>query len=196
MARAILLAVVVGGCSFQVLPGSGAVPGDDTATPDGALPDGAVPDGASPDVPPQNFHLRVEAFIDGESHLHLKGTSVWWEHFIYAAPGRWDADGAAPYTIRPIKLDGVDWLPTWPDVPDPENRSCNGCLSSTTQVPVGVPRAPATATWTEVQTRRAQGIVQQPSAANDWELIVLISDYMVGGAADYIVDIDVTLQPP
>lgn len=57
-----------------------------------------------------------------------------------------------------------------------------------------MPRVPATTTWTEVQTRRAQGIVQYPSAANDWELIVLISDYMVGGAAAYIVEVDVEVD--
>ena len=53
---------------------------------------------------------------------------------------------------------------------------------------------PSTTTLTEVQTRRAQGIVQAPSAANDYELIVLISDYMVGGSAAYIVDVDVVVN--
>ena len=173
----------LGGCSFELeLP---------SETGDNRQPDAALP--VDPDAPPQNFHLRVEALIDGESHLVIKGTTVHWKHFIYAAPGRWDEDATAPWTDLPIKLDGVDWYPTWPDNPNPENRSCNGCESSTTELPIGVPRVPSTVSWTEVQTRRAQGIIQYPSAANDWELIVLISDYMVGGAAQYIVDVDVVV---
>ena len=42
-----------------------------------------------------------------------------------------------------------------------------------------MPRVPSTTTLTEVQVRRAQGIVQMPSAANDYELIVLITPYVV-----------------
>lgn len=175
----------LGACSFELdVPGETAGPEPDAST----LP--GDPDAATQ---PQSFHLRVEAMIDGESHLVIKGTTVRWKHFIYAAPGRWDEDAAPPWTKRPIKLNGVDWFPSWPDVPDPENRSCNGCESDATQLAVGVPRVSATTTWTEVQTRRAQGIVQYPSAANDWELIVLISDYGVGGAAQYIVDVDVVV---
>jgi hypothetical protein len=175
------------GCSFE--PGRFRI---DAAASEGDADSAGASDTGSadstPSNPPQNLHLRVEALIDGESHLIIKGTTVHWRHYIYAAPGRWN------FQILPIKLNGVDWYPTWPDVPDSENRSCNGCLSSTTQIPIGVPTVPSTATWTEVQTRRAQGIVQQPSAENDWELVVLISDYMVGGSADYIVDIDVTID--
>jgi hypothetical protein len=184
------------GCAFSSST-PGPVTEHDAAPPDDSAADAAID--AMPDAPPQNLHLRIEAHIDGESHLYIKGTTVHWKHFIFAAPGRWDADGVAPFTIRPIKLNGVDWLPTWPDVPNPENRICSmypcaGVESSTTQIPIGVPRVPSTATWTEVQVRRMQGIVQQPSAASDWELIVLISDYMVGGSADYIVDVDVMVN--
>jgi len=145
---------------------------------------------SSPDAgKPPDFHLRIEAMIDGESYLHIKGTMVWWENRIFAAPGRWDADGAAPWDVRPITFNGTQWLPTWPDVPSSENRDCM-CLSSKTQLAVGVPQVPSTTTWKEVQVRRAQGIIQYPMASNGWELIVLISDYMVGGAAPYIVEVD------
>lgn len=185
MSRGVLLAWLwVSACSFAAkVPGTEEAPTDAPAVPD-----------ADPDVPPEDLHLRVEALIDGESHLVIKGKTLYWRHFIYAAPGRWDADGAAPFTELPIAVNGVDWYPTWPDQPNPENRSCNGCESSTYELPVGVPRVPSTTTWTEVQTRRAQGIVQYPSADNDWELIVLISDYGVGGAAAYVVDIDVVVD--
>lgn len=154
-----------------------------------AAPDAAV----TPDAPPQDFHLRIEALIDGESHLVIRGTTLHWRHFQFAAPGRWDQDGGSPWTRLPTRLDGADWLPAWPDQPTPENRDCNGCESSTTELAVGVPRAPSTVRIMEVQTRRAQGVVQMPSAANDWELIVLVSDVGVGGAAPYILEIDVVV---
>jgi hypothetical protein len=179
------LLVLLGACTFEL---------------SAALPDAAPDANAAPsDGAPQSFHLRIAAFIDGESYLVIKGNTLHWKHFIFAAPGRWDEDGVAPFTIRPIALDGVDWLPTWPDQPNPENRICTaypcaGVDSSSTTLPIAVPRAPSTATVTEVQVRRAQGVVQPPTAANDYELIVLISDYMVGGAADYVVDVDVTVD--
>lgn len=182
------------GCSFR----GQSIAGDDTTEPIDAPTvdvDGRELDGP----PPQGFRLRIEALVDGESHLHIKGSTAHWKHYIFAAPGRWDSDGQSPWTMEPITLNGVEWLPTWPDAPTPENRICNsypcaGVVSSSTQLSVAVPRVPSTATWNGVQVRRDQGIVQQPSAANDWELIVLISDYMVGGSADYIVEIDVTLD--
>jgi hypothetical protein len=173
--RALLVAWVAG-CGFAPAPVVGQALHDI---------DGGIASDADA-APPQPFHLRVAALIDGESHLIIHGTTLHWQHFDFAAPGRWN------FVKDPIGLNGADWYPDWPDVPDSENRDCGGCMSSSTELPIGVPRAPATATWTEVQTRRAQGIVQQPSAANDYELIVLISDKGVTGAAEYIVDIDVT----
>ena len=188
-----LLALAWCGCSFELSPARSDASLDDARPADVA--------GASdaPDGTPQNFHLRIAAFIDGESQLYIKGNTAHWKHFIFAAPGRWDEDGVAPFTIRPIALNGVDWLPTWPDQPNPENRICTaypcaGVASSSTTLPISLPSVASTTTVTEVQVRRAQGIVQMPSPANDYELIVLITDYMVGGAADYIVDIDVTVN--
>jgi len=166
---------LLAGCSFSALPSVGAAAD-------------AQPDAPADAALPPDFHLRVGGLIDGESHLIIKGTTVHWQHYTFAAPGRWS------FAIDPITLDGTGWYPTWPDVPNTENRDCNGCQSSSTELPIGVPRAPSTTSWTEVQTRRAQGIVQYPSAANDYELIVLISDQGVGGAAQYVVDVDVKVN--
>jgi hypothetical protein len=190
-----LLVVLMGGCAFH--PNEAAPSATDAAvTTDG---DPTTTDAPLDAEAPHDFHLRIAAFIDGESHLYIKGNTVHWKHFIFAAPGRWDADGVTPFTYRPISFNGVDWLPTWPDLPTPENRICDaypcaGVDSSSTTLPISVPRAPSTTTLTEVQVRRSQGIVQMPSADNDYELIVLITDYMVGGATDYIVDVDVTVN--
>ena len=108
-----------------------------------------------------------------------------WQHYVFAAPGRWQS------VIEPTRLNGTAWFPTWADIPTIENRDCNGCLSSTHDLPISVPRAASTTTLTEVQVRRAQRIVQAPAAGNDYTLIVEITDQGVGNGAQYIVDVDV-----
>ena len=118
-------------------------------------------------------------------------STVWFENRIFAAPGRWDADSAAPWDKVAINLSSTAWMPTWPDVPNPENRDCM-CLSSTTTLAVGVPNVPSTVTLNPVDVRRVQSVIQAPSAANDWELIVTVSDYMVSGAhPGFVLEIDV-----
>ena len=187
--RTLVCFSVVGwiGCGFSARVPDPTRSGDVAA--DASDPDAEVVTPGIDAAKPPDFHLRIEAFIDGESYLHIKGKTLWFENRIYAAPGRWDADGASPWDTRPILLNGTSWLPTWPDLPTPENRDCM-CVSNTTTLPIGVPQAPSTTTWKEVQVRRPQGIIQYPSASNQWELIVLISDYTIGGAAQYIVEVD------
>jgi hypothetical protein len=179
--------VLLGACSFSKgldAPASSDAP-DETVIDATEEP---MPDATQP---PPAFHLRIATIVDGESYVHIKGTTIWFENRIYAAPGRWDADAQAPWDKAPIMLDTTAWQPTWPDVPNPENRDCM-CLSSTAQLAVGVPQVPSTATLTAVDVRRAQSIIQAPSAANNWELIATVTDYMVGGAyEDFVIELDV-----
>lgn len=183
MVRLVAIAWLLGACAFDP-PGPGAAPGPDGDTPssDASPIDGAVSDGTAP----ASFHLRIEVLVDGWSYLKVKGSTLHWEHHVYAAPGRWQD------VIQPTKLNGVDWFPTWPDVPTVENRDCGGCVSSLTELPISVPRVPSTTTINEVQVRRAQDLIQAPAAANDYELIVRITDFGQGGGANYIVEVDVT----
>lgn len=185
MVRLFAIAWLVGACSFDP-PTSAADDGPDADG--GPSSDGAVGSDSAPTdgAPPATFTLRVEVLVDGWSYLKVKGSTLHWEHHVYAAPGRWQD------VIQPTKLNGVDWFPTWPDVPTVENRDCAGCLSSTTELPVAVPRVPSTTTIREVQVRRAQDLIQAPAAANDYELIVRITDFGQGGGAVYIVEVDVT----
>lgn len=184
--------VLVGACSFSTnVPGSNelVIDADPGATEIDAADQSPPGDGPAPKPP--DFHLRIATIVDGESYIHIKGKTVWFENRIFAAPGRWDADAAAPWDKVPINLNTTAWMPTWPDLPNPENRDCM-CLSSTTTLAVGVPTVPSTVTLTEVDVRRAQSVIQAPSAANGWELIVTVSDYMVGGAhPGFVLDIDV-----
>jgi hypothetical protein len=187
--RALRLSLVLlGACSFSKELDGRATP-DDASEQMIDAPEMMTTIDAS--MPPQAFHLRVATIVDGESYIFIKGTTVRFQNRIFAAPGRWDANGMAPWDMAPIMLNSTAWMPDWPDVPNPENRDCM-CFSSTTQLPVGIPQVPSTATLTEVDVRRTQSIIQAPSAANDWELIATVSDYMVGGAhASFVLEIDV-----
>ena len=176
MVRLVAIAFLAG-CSFD--PMTPAATGDPEPMVDGEI------DGAADPAPATAFTLRVEVLVDGWSYLKVKGTTLYWEHHVYAAPGRWQE------VIQATRLNGVEWFPTWPDVPTVENRDCNGCRSSTTELAVGVPRVPSQTTLREVQVRRAQELVQAPAADNDYELIVQITDFGQAGGADYIVEIDV-----
>ena len=168
--RRAIACVALTGCSFA---------------PVAALPDAAL-DAAAPDAPPVPMHLHIEADIDGRSDLILQGTTATWLHYQYAAPGR---EG---FTNFPTTLDAVAWQPTWPDVPNAENRDC-ACKSSTySALAVGVPRAPAMVTITATQARRAPTAVQKPTVFNDYTLIVEFDDVGFSGSSTYAIELDVT----
>jgi len=89
------------------------------------------------------------------------------------------------------KLDAYDWYPTWPDVPDAENRECNCDSSTYGGLPIAIPRAPSTASLTVIQARKPQTILQAPSEANNYTLIVEVTDVGFSGSSWVIIDIDV-----
>jgi hypothetical protein len=140
---------------------------------------------AAIDARPPSFHLHVEAWMDGRSNLILTGTSARWHHIEFAAPGR------ETFVNLPTKLSGVDWFPTWPDLPDAENRDCNCDSSTYTDLPAAIPRALSTTTLTITQVRRMPTVLQMPDATNDYTLIVELTDVGLGGSSWDIIDIDV-----
>ena len=76
------------------------------------------------DAPEAAIHVR--AYVDGRSHLSIKGNTVQWLHLDNAAPGRLN-----DYPIindHPTFIDEVSWMPVWPDESTMENRDC-GCKS-------------------------------------------------------------------
>ena len=109
----------------------------------------------------------------------VKGNTARWYHISANAPGRHYAD-------LPTVLNGVEWNPTWPDVPDARNRDCK-CHSSTY---TGVP-----ALWagnqvvllTVVQARSKVRIAQQPNSGNGYMLVVEFNDDAPPGADWYEV---------
>ncbi len=168
-----LLLLVWAGCSFD-----SSAPSDPTGQVDGA-------DAAA--VPAEPLHLRVSAFIDGRSRIVLSGSELHWFHLDYSAPGR--LDGA----FLPTSIDGVDWLPSWPDQPDSENRDCQcRSLDAFAGLAVPVPHQATTTSVTPVgDMRGAARVIEQATVANDFAVVVELDDNDDAGAETYVVDIAV-----
>lgn len=132
--------------------------------------------------------LLVGAYIDGVSYLVIHGNQAHWYHEAFAAPGR------HLFVDYPTFFMNKAWYPAWPDLPDAENRDCN-CDSSTY---TGVPALAAveqTVTLSVITARNGASIYQQPTASNDYTLIVLFDDGPPGGAAWYKVGLTYKAAP-
>jgi hypothetical protein len=110
--------------------------------------------------------LSVRARIDGLSRLLIQGNTVHWYHVAAAAPGRW--------IPAPTYINGVEWNPDWPDVPDSGNRDCQCSSSSYQGIPAIIEYPPVILEI--IQARGKVAIVQQPSQSNDYTLIVEFDD--------------------
>jgi hypothetical protein len=138
---------------------------------------------SDPPMPAMGSVINIRVRIDGRSRLILKGDTAQWFHLDYAAPGR------LSYTKTPTQINGVDWYPTWPDAPDSENRFCN-CLSNVfSPVAPGVPSQPSNISLQPIQVRNRAAIVEFPTAANGFKLVIEFDDDPPGGDALYEVNV-------
>jgi hypothetical protein len=111
--------------------------------------------------------LSIRARIDGLSRLIIQENTVHWYHVAAAAPGRW--------IPAPTYINGVEWNPDWPDVPDSGNRDCECSSSSYQGIPALAKYPPIV--LEVIQARGKVAIVQQPSQSNDYTLIVEFDDF-------------------
>ena len=141
---------------------------------------------ASAQADPAPFSLNIRAYIDGYSQLVIQGSNVTWHHIGAAAPGRLD------FANEPTYLYGTAWYPTWPDIPDAENRDCN-CDSST--FPGLAPALPDNQRFAlgVIEGRDSVFISQQPTAGNGYILIVDFNDKPSDGAAWY--EVELVIEP-
>jgi hypothetical protein len=129
--------------------------------------------------------LNIRAYIDGKSQIVITGNTLYWRHLDFDAPGRWELGESN----QPTYLNGVRWEPTWPDIPDPTNESCN-CNSSIYR---GIPNLARTnqRVWLDlVQGRERISVIQQPNADNDYTFILELDDNSYGGAEWYEVNLN------
>jgi dipeptidyl aminopeptidase/acylaminoacyl peptidase len=141
----------------------------------------------TPNTRPTPTTLKIRAYIDGRSHLVLRGDTAHWYHLEAVAPGRLHGPNKGS-TNEPTYLNGEAWYPDWPDVPDRENVGCD-CDSSTF---VGIPalaRQDQTVSLDIIQALDKVAILQQPSAANDYTLIVEFDNLGPGGADWYTIEL-------
>lgn len=132
--------------------------------------------------------IRIQAYIDGRSHLILDDDTATWQHFEWAAPGRLDCNIGAE--IQPTIIDGVIWWPSWPDVPDCENRDCGGCLSNTLAgLPNPLPNQDFAPQLVIHVARGPVTIAEPPTAANGWRVAIEFEDTYFGAADWYDVEL-------
>lgn len=135
--------------------------------------------------------VHVLAQIDGRSRLILAGDTAQWQHFEFAAPGRIECNATLP--IEPTLIDGHEWWPAWPDVPDCENRDCGGCTSDVlTGISPALPVADFQVTLNPLVVRGSATIVEYPDASNGYRVVVELDDNSVGGSEWYEFELAVT----
>ncbi len=132
--------------------------------------------------------VHILAEIDGRSRLILAGDTAQWQHYDFAAPGRIDCDTG--YPIEPTYLEGSPWWPQWADLPDCENRDCGGCTSEVlTGLAPALPLSDYQGLLTPIQARGSVAIVEQPSSANGYRVVLEFNDNGWGGADWYEVEL-------
>ena len=125
--------------------------------------------------------FKVRAQIDARSQLVVRPDSHCWHYLLYARPGLKNCG-------CPTLINGYPWTPIWPD---------DNAEIGPTDAPIDSATLDTSATFstsgvviTEVSGRGRVAIVQQPSPANVFTLIVDFNDIKEGGAALY----DMTLS--
>jgi hypothetical protein len=127
---------------------------------------------------------RIEALIDGRSQLILQDNTAQWYHLDYAAPGRHE------FRNEPTVINGVEWFPIWPDIPDEENRDCNCYSDVFTGLYPSLPSEDFNVKLKPVRSRSETRIIQEPTSGNDYALIIEFDDNSPGGSDSYIVEIE------
>ncbi|MCF8359351.1 MAG: gliding motility-associated C-terminal domain-containing protein [Prolixibacteraceae bacterium] len=127
-------------------------------------------------------NLNIRAYIDGGSQLIINGSSVQWYHISAIAPGRYEVPELPTYVY------GEEWYPTWPDIPDYQNQQ--KCFSSVFNHPTfSLPEFEQIVLLEIIESRENVFIKQQPSAANDYTLIIEFDDNAPPGAAWHEVSV-------
>lgn len=127
--------------------------------------------------------ITIEALIDGRSWLILQRNTAQWYHLDFAAPGRHE------FVNVPTMINGEEWFPVWPDVPDAENRDCQ-CYSSVFKgIKPGVQRNKLPVEIEVLEGRGAVSIVEYPSKENKNALVIEFDDNPYGGAVTYRIQI-------
>ncbi len=125
----------------------------------------------------QTNRIKVRANVDGRSRLTIQGNTTQWHHFEFAAPGRANVPPIGNEPVYPTQVQCQDWYPTWPDIPNVENRGCD-CDSS---VYTANPALPSLANYTGIAAvgdgcRSICQVVETPSQQNGYKIVLEFND--------------------
>ena len=122
--------------------------------------------------------FKVRAEIDAHSQLVVRRDGLYWHHLLYARPGL--------HTCGcPTQINGYPWTPIWP-YEVTEIRQTDPPIDSAS-LDIAAVFSPGGVAITEISGRGRVVVVQQPTAANDFTLIVDFDDIKEVGSAFYEV---------
>ena len=130
-----------------------------------------------------NGIIDIQAHIDGRDQLILKGDTIQWHRFDYAAVGR-HIGSDTPTIVGGIQAVSEEWLPTWPS-PPPEEIRYEAFSSVLQGVIPSIPSDGLPWQLEKVFGRGKVTIIEQPTFANDFTLIVEFNDNREEGSTFY-----------
>lgn len=136
---------------------------------------------SAPQPAPLTITIQVDAYIDGTDYLVVKNNTLQWHHTDWAAVGRHYGNNFPTIITTRVNgqlvMDAVQWFPQWPLDP-PDEMNWRDVWSSVFDglSPGLVGPDIITASITALDARSILGIVQYPSASNDYELILKFDD--------------------
>jgi hypothetical protein len=147
----------------------------------------------TPPLDPPNASIEISALIDGRDQLIIHDGTLQWEHFDAAAVGRHEGQNV-PTTITTrsgddVIMDHVEWTPEWSS-PPPDNIRRHELSSVFDQLLPEFPRIEQDVSLAKLDVRGSASIVQQPSEANDYTLIVEFDDNRSGASDVYTLRLD------
>ncbi|NQT88706.1 ankyrin repeat domain-containing protein, partial [bacterium] len=133
--------------------------------------------------------IRIEAQVDGRDRLVFRGGALHWQHIGWGVPGRQGKMNL------PTKVNGVPWMPGWPDLNGPTNHWT--CVRSTPFLALAppLPQEPLDVGITVLTGRGTVRVIDAPSQMNDYTLTLEVHDHQ-GGADAYAIDITATSFGP
>jgi probable HAF family extracellular repeat protein len=137
--------------------------------------------------PAAAYSLKVKAWIDGESQLIIQGNTVYWHNLAYNAPGYESQNKPFPTYLTTAHMGTVAWKPKgWSN-----GTSGDTACAPYTKLRLPLAGAGQTVILNKITARGDATISQQPSAANDYTLILDFDDQAMGGADWYEVSLEV-----
>jgi hypothetical protein len=133
------------------------------------------------------YQLEVTAWIDGYSQLIIQGNTVQWHNISWTVPG-WESPlSDQPTTLKTADMD-VQWHPKWLGY---TGNQWSDQFTGLNQAMAAIDQT-VSFSWSG---RQNAFISQQPSAGNNYTLIVDFDDNAPGGAFWYTATLGYTPVP-